>query len=271
MPDEPLQFEVKPKAKKRPVKAKPVPQSSPPQEKSILPPLFVLLVLAGVGLYWWQGQTTARTERQASSVQEQLQTKIVDLEKQLEGTKQPEKPAFVSADCSLLGNPWISFAPESYSLSFCYKNTWGAPELKEFDIKEEHTGTKWRVTFPKVSYLSVAFETPDFALTSAEGVALTFEKQYAELKKEYAELKDVDTAFALRKIETLTVRSKDALRVYRNEVNAKTRLRTKSVQYFIPSAINGEYHLSVDGIVTGSSDLTPVDDSLKTLVDSLVF
>lgn len=265
MPDEPLQFEVKPKAKKRPVKAKPVPAAPPQKEKSVLPSLLILLVLLAAGFYWWQGQTKEKTKTEASNVQNELEKKITDLEKQLAVTKQPEKPAFVPADCALLGSPWVSFAPESYSLSFCYKSTWGAPALKEFDIKEEHTGTKWEISFPKVPYITLTFETPDFAIAAVGDVPApsTFADRFTMMKAA-----DKTPQF---KPEPFTVRGVSAMRVYQNEVNPKTRLRTKSVQYFIPSAINGEYHLFVQGYVTGSTDLTPVDDSLKTLVDSLVF
>ncbi|MDO8435616.1 MAG: hypothetical protein Q7S89_02975 [bacterium] len=272
MPDELLQFESRPKSKKRPVKAKAAAPAPPPKkEGSALPLLFIIIILAGVGVYWWQGQTVEKTQRDATDTQQELQKKIGDLEKQLELTKEqePEKVVFAPADCSLLGSPWTTFAPESYSLSFCYKKTWGTPELKEIDTKEEHTGTKWQVKFPQVPYLSVAFETPDFLIPAPE--AQTFEKLYTALKKEFEDLKDTEVAISSRTIHTLTVHGKDALRVYRNEVNPKTRVRTKSVQYLIPNAINGEYHLSAEGFVTGNTDLTPVDDSLKTLVDSLVF
>ena len=215
----------------------------------------ITAIVVGGGVYWWQNKETQ------SALTQQV-------------NQEPE--VRLLADCSKLGSPWTRFENSGTSLSFCYKNSWGSPQLKQETLDPRGgKGSQWFITFPSAprvksvlgnQYPLINYESLDFQLTGdtdgtpfSAWASIDFNKSGSEL----ARLLFSNENAAVKK---LTVNGKQVLKVKSDLIEPLSQERITPLDYFIPNVvINGTtYNLHIIGGVEQEADL-------DKLLESMVF
>ena len=207
----------------------------------------ITAVIVGGGVYLWQNKKAQPVPMQQVN---------------------QEQEARSLADCSKLGSSWTPFSNNGTSLSFCYKNSWGATELKETGTSPEaRVGTVYYISFSKSvnNYPLISYSTLNFQRLGDSDVppvinwkTLDFSKSETELARLFTD----ENATA----QKLTINSKQVLRVKRNFIEPLSQERITPLDYFMPNVvINGAtYNLHIIGSPEQETDL-------DKLLESMVF
>jgi len=180
-----------------------------------------------------------------------------------------EQEARSLADCTNLDNSWSLFQSNKTSLSFCYKQAWGTPELKEGPVsKESYEGEIWFISFSKSTndYPLIRYRSKDFHMigdTKNQSLSGAFfaNPDFSKSESELARLFLNTNATA----QKLIINGQQVLKVKRNFIDPVSYDHIQSLDYFIPNvAINGTmYNLDMSGLSEQESDLGKLLESMR--------
>lgn len=208
-------------------------------------------VVVGGGIFLWQNETADTTPSTNS--------------KQVVNEDAAERPE-VKVECP---QNWTIY--KSQNLSFCYKNSWGAPEFRD-ETHKEGKGRLFKIGFANEKNTNAVnspstpqlwWETKDFAPAVADYSTTCFEcinfnQSESEIIKSLGYKEKNATA------QKVIVDGKNAFRVKTDYFEKMfDQGQTNQLEYFVPNAF-GDYHLQT--VVSYSKA-----DELDTLMKNLSF
>ncbi|MBD3330546.1 hypothetical protein GF354_03365 [Candidatus Peregrinibacteria bacterium] len=176
------------------------------------------------------------------------------------------------SDCSELGWGWEKYENNSTSLSFCYKDKWGTPDLQETRISPEaKEGNKWYLIFPNniENVPQINYATKDFKRLGDSDVPLGPDYSKIDFTLSDEELiplfyiYDEDETV---EIERLKVDDVDVLKVSNTFVDRYTLEDRTVINYFVPNAPikDKEHNLNV-------LSSPGMDENIKFMVKTMKF
>jgi len=179
-----------------------------------------------------------------------------------------------SIDCSKLGSAWTAFLSDETSLTFCYRFSWGNPEIAETGTNPSmRTGMVHHVSFPDAPhqpsvngnrYPHISYSTLDFQILGDGDVPpildwkeLDFGKSEGDLAGLFSETDAI--------VKKLSVNGKQVLQVKRDYIGRLSQEHVTPLHYFIPNVvINGTAHnVHVIGAVEQEEDLDLLVESMR--------
>ncbi len=172
-------------------------------------------------------------------------------------------------DCSGLGDSWISSVWKGNDpLAFCYKTTWGTPELKDSSISPEaRIGQIYYVTFSKADGNSplLGYSTLDFQKLGDSDVSEIANWDAIDFSKSEAELAELFPENENPVVEKIVINDKQILKVSTDYISSFTQEHIQTIYYLAPKvSINGtDYNLFALGGISIESDLKKVMESMR--------
>jgi hypothetical protein len=175
-------------------------------------------------------------------------------------------------DCDKIGKSWALYNSDQTSLTFCYKKSWGIPELKEtLPAPGMQEGSAYYISFkdavnniPKIKYTS-----PDFKILGDSDIGpevdwakIDFEKTSENLAGLFKlGMPEEESPVA----EKITISGYDALRVHRTYFSPFDEEKIFQVDYYLPGVrIKGQkYNLRIFSSEDLENEVGEMVESMK--------
>ncbi len=224
--------------------------------------VIVIIIVLSYSIYLW---------KEITKTQIPVQQVVENVKPVPQPQVEEEKESQPLDKCGKIDSSLALFSDSTTSLSFCYKASWGTPEVKESTTSpESKIGTVYYISFTKIVNKNRVYDSPlinystlDFELTGDRDGSpfmgwseIDFDDNEAELVKLFPNQNAV--------VQKLIVNNRQALKVKSDFIHPLSEERITPLDYFMPNVvINGTaYNLHIIGSSEQETDLDKLLESM---------